>query len=191
MSHKLAYLALAGAVAALAGCSSNGTYAGLDDDFAAAAAGLIDTETGALLADARVALPSSGTATYSGFVSGEVDGAGMIGELDLEVTFQPGSNGTVTGAADRFVHETDGAYAGTLTLNNGNIVPNAGAGGADLLAGNLEGTLSNGGVDHATNIGLDGSFLGGGGSDVPGAIAGGAVGTVGTEAFEGMFVTLR
>lgn len=189
MLRKLPLLALAGSVAVLAACSDGQTaYEALDDDVAAAAAGLIDPATGALLADARTDLPSSGTAAYAGFVSGEVDGAGLIGELDLEVTFAPGSNGTLTGTADSFEHEADGAYAGTLTLTGGNILPNAGPTGEDLVAGDLEGTLTNGGADYVTTIGLDGSFLGGAGTAVPDAIAGGATGTVGADAFEGIFV---
>lgn len=197
MKHTIKYLALTGSVALLSACGGGGgdstvnTFAQLEADARAAAAGYIDPDTGALLADARNSLPATGTASYEGYIGGDVDGAGLIGELSLGVEFAAGDNGTVTGSATNFQHETDGAYTGTLTVNNGNVLPGGGVGGEDLLAGDLQGSLSNGGTDYATDIALDGSFLGGTGAETPDAIAGGAFGDFGDSFFEGIFIVTQ
>lgn len=198
MKHTIKYLALTGSVAVLAACGGSGggsgstvnTFAQMEAEARAAADGYIDPDTGALLAAERTSLPAGGTASYEGYVGGEVDGAGLIGELSLDVAFAPLDTATITGSASNFQHETDGAFTGTLALNNANVLPGA-PGGADLLAGDLQGNLANGGTTYATDIALDGSFLGGTGTDTPDAIAGGAVGAVGGSFFDGVFILLE
>lgn len=195
MKHGIRYLALAGSVALLAGCGGGGdsevdTFAQMEADARAAAAGYLDPDTGALLVAERTSLPASGSASYDGYVGGEVDGAGLIGELSLDVTFAVGDNGTITGEAKNFEHETDGAYTGTLTVSGGNILPGA-PGDADTVAADLSGTLSNGGTNYSTDIALDGAFMGGTGTDTPDAIGGAALGTVGTDPFDGIFIVKR
>lgn len=195
MKHGIRFLALAGSLALLTGCGGGGdsevdTFSRMEADARAAAAGYVDPDTGALLAAERSSLPASGTASYDGYVGGEVDGAGLIGELSLDVTFGVGDNGTITGSATNFQHETDGAYTGTLTVSGGNILPGA-PGAEDTVAADLGGTLSNGGTAYSTDIALDGAFMGGTGAETPDAIGGSALGTVGTDLFDGIFIVKR
>ncbi|MBD3764572.1 MAG: hypothetical protein IE927_07495 [Rhodobacterales bacterium] len=84
MTNRIKYLALAGSVALLAGCGGGGTggggvtagYAAMETAARDLADGYIDPDTGALEAAARTSLPAAGTASYTGHVGGEVDGAG-------------------------------------------------------------------------------------------------------------------
>lgn len=120
-----------------------------------------------------------------------MDGEGFIGELTLDVDFNPGDTGTITGGATGFQHETQGAYTGSLLLNQGFVLPGApGAGDAVAVAGGLSGTLSNGGTDYATDIQLEGSFYGGAPADIPTVVGGYSYGEVGVglDNFEGAFV---
>jgi hypothetical protein len=198
MKHGLHLLALAGSVALLAGCGGGGsdstvnTFLDLDAEARAAAEGYIDPDTGALASGVseRTNLPQSGSADYNGYVKGDLEGEGLVGELALKVDFSLGDNGTITGTADNFQHETEGAYAGTLDLENGLILPGLTGSDPDGIAGDLNGTLSNGGTNHATSIALEGGFLGGSGTDTPDAMAGGAVGNVGAGLFDGIFILL-
>ena len=184
--------ALLGAIALVAGCASNNN----DDDnqatdfseMSAAAVAMaenfVDLDTGASIAVERDDLPDNATAQYNGYVGGTLGDDGFIGELTLDVDFDPGDTGSITGSATGFQHEVDGAYTGTLTLNLGNIRP------GQSLAGDLEGTLSNGGNDYATDILLDGSFFGGAPAEVPTAVGGAAFGEVGAglDNFDGAFI---
>ena len=198
MHSKATNLALVGAVALLAGCSSsssndedvNPSFTALAEDATAMAASLVDFDTGAALAAERTNLPESGSVTYTGFVGGEVDGAGLVGELTLNATFAPSDTGSVTGSATGFEHETDGAYTGTLDVTSGVIFDGGTPSNADVLSVDLNGDLQNGGMTYATDITLDGSFFGGAdnGSDNPTAVGGAAFGTVGMESFDGGFV---
>jgi hypothetical protein len=195
MYSKTTYLALVGAVALLAGCSSSNddedtAFTTLTDEATTMAAGLVDLDTGAALAAERTNLPDSGSVTYTGFVGGEVDGAGLVGELTLNTTFAAADTGSVTGSATGFEHETDGAYTGTLDVIGGVIFDGGTPSDADVLSADLNGDLQNGGMTYATDITLDGSFFGGtdNGSDDPTAVGGAAFGTVGMESFDGAFV---
>ncbi len=197
MKYGMKYLALAGSVALLAGCGGGGedsavnTFLEMDAEARAAAAGYIDPDTGGLLVSERTNLPQSGSADYSGYVKGEVDNAALVGELSLAVDFGVGDTGPISGSATNFQHETEGAYSGSLALNNGVIVPGASGSDSDGVAGDLMGTLSNGGNSYDTEIALEGGFLGGSGTDTPNAMAGGAIGTVGSELFDGIFILLQ
>ena len=196
MTYRVTYLALAGSVALLAGCGGGGsdstvnTYAQMETDARALATGYIDPDTGAILpgAEERTNLPQSGQGSYEGYVGGDLEGEGLIGELSMTVNFGVGDTGTITGTADNFMHETQGAYTGALNLQNGTIVTGGSGSVSDGVAGDLTGTLSNGGNTYDTEINLEGVFLGGSGTDVPDAMAGGAVGEVGTGFFDGLFI---
>ena len=72
-------------------------------------AGIVDLDTGEVLATERQFLPTTGTATYTGYVGGDVAGDTLIGELSLTANFTGG--GTVEGTATNFQHEVDGAYS--------------------------------------------------------------------------------
>jgi hypothetical protein len=198
MKDKMKYCALVAVVAALAGCGGGGTdaavtsnppsYADLTTSAQAAAAGLIDLDTGAFAGTERTTLPNSGAATYTGYVGGDVNGAGLIGELSLTADF---ATSGVTGSATNFQHETAGAYTGTLGLQGGTILAGAQFGDPDKLYGTLQGDLVNGGTTYASDIALDGSFLGGTGTDVPDAIAGLADGTIGGDFLTGAFIVKK
>lgn len=193
MKTSIKYVALVGSVALLAGCGGGGdsevnTYAALEAEAIAAAAGFVDTDTGALLQAERTSLPAAGTASYDGYIGGEVDSAGLIGTLSLDVDFDAGDEGTITGTAGNFQHETDGAYTGNLTLTGGTILPGFDATEPDAILGTLEGDLTNGINIYDTNIALDGEFMGGTGVEVPDAIGGAATGFVGIDIFDGIFI---
>ena len=195
MTYPLMHVALAGAIALAAGCASNDnddtdpgnnvpkSFATLSAEATAMADTIVNLDTGESLAAERDDLPDDATAQYTGYVGGLLDGDGFIGELTLDVDFNPGDSGTITGGATGFQHETDGAYTGSLVLNGGNIL------GASI-AGGLEGTLNNGGTDYVTDIQLDGSFFGGAPAQVPTVVGGAAFGEVGLGAdnFTGGFV---
>ncbi|WP_296431658.1 hypothetical protein [Yoonia sp.] len=199
MTYPLMHVALAGAIALAAGCASNdnddsGTnvpksFATLSAEATAMADTIVNLDTGESLADERDDLPDDATAQYTGYVGGLLDGDGFIGELTLNVDFDPDDNGAITGSATGFQHETKGAYTGLLTLNGGTILPDAGLDpNDDVIAGELIGTLNNGGNDYATDIQLDGSFFGGVAADVPTEVGGYAGGNVGADNFVGGFI---
>ena len=197
MYNRIKFIALAGVTALIAGCASNSNndddvtaFTALLDDATTMAAGLVDLDTGAAVADERTNLPDSGAMTYTGYVGGDVAGAGMVGELTLNATFAASDTGSITGSATGFQHETDGAYTGTLDVTLGEISDGGAPIDADVLSVDLNGDLQNGGATYATSISLDGSFFGGAdnGSDDPTAVGGAALGFVGTEGFDGAFV---
>lgn len=183
-----------GALALLAGCDGNPlvdvpqgyqTFAAIEADAAAMAAGTVDLATGDLFPGVTKTdpgdLPASGSATYEGFVAGEVGGAGLIGALTLRTVF--GTPGSVSGTADNFLHETNGAYGGTLAVS-GSVSPTA---PISQITASADGTLSNLGTDYPTQIFLNGNFIG---TDY-GAVAGEATGKVGAGDFGGGFVAER
>jgi hypothetical protein len=120
-------------------------------------------------------------ATYTGYVGGDVGGDTLVGELTVNADF--GAN-TATNTATGFFHETDGAYAGTLT-GAGVIQPTAPA-GTPQISTTLTGDLTNGGSTYATDLALDGSFVENG-LDPVGAMAGTADGFVDGVLMTGTF----
>jgi len=197
MNNKTKYIALAATVSLLAGCGGGGgddaptapTYAEMDAAATTAATGIIDLDTGDMIATERQVLPTTGSATYTGYVGGDVDGSTLIGELSLTANFTGG--GTVSGSATNFQHEVDGAYTGSLTMPSTGIDPNLD--GDQEFAGTLTGTLANGGTDYATDITLTGYFAGGTDDTVavPTAVAGFADGTVGSDLLTGAFIATQ
>ncbi len=179
-------------LALLAGCGGGGGSSSVtSDDTPAAAvsyAGLTDEltdlqtkYTGATRASLSD-INSAANATYTGVVAGTVGGDGLAGELTVNADF---GAGTATASATNFVHEVDGAYAGTLTDPIADIQPSATVGSPQFTA-NLEGDLTNGGNTHATTIALDGDFVSDGTDPVAG-ITGFADGLVDGEFFSGDF----
>ncbi|KEO56510.1 hypothetical protein [Thioclava pacifica] len=200
MKTQVKYLVLAGAAAALAGCGGSGgttlttapTYAQLLDRATTMAddTGVIDSNTGELIGTERTVVPTSGTADYKGYVGGEVDGGGFIGELTLTADFSGG--GSVSGSATNFQHETNGAYTGALAMPSTGISANLA--GDQEFAGTLSGDLTNDGTVNATNIALTGYFFGGTDDALtqPTTAAGYADGTVGgTLLNDGIFIATQ
>ncbi len=172
----------------LAGCSNDDgggsttpdytSFAEIEPDAAAMQSSYTDSN-GALLMGITPAtamdIPDSGSATYNGFISGEIGGSDLIGQLTINAAFAVG-DGSITSSATGFYHETDGAYTGTLT-GTGILVQDPPMGVSQVQT-DIDGTLSNGGTDYVTAIALEGSVIANG-ADPIGAIAGTADGNVG------------
>ena len=212
MTTRIKYLALAGSVALLAACSSNnddtpnGGVVPVKGIFDAPIEGtpefiaivteanvmadtFIDLNNGELddPSAQRTSLPDAGGATYTGFIGGVLNGEGMMGDLELTATFAGGDSGSITNVeASGFEHQSAGAVGGTLT-GSGLILPDAGGGDIDLFDADLNGNLTIDGDVLATEITLDGSFFGGAPGD-PTTVAGGFIGNVAGDAFDGAFV---
>jgi len=176
----------------LTGCNGSSTalptvsYATLSTDAAAmqakytdASGRLLPTTTKATAADVR----SAADATYTGYVAGNVAGSNLVGEVSIDTDF---TAQTTSSTATGFVHETAGAYAGTLS-GTGVISPNPPV-GLPQMSTTVTGNLTNGGTTYATTIGMEGDFVANAGDPV-GAIAGIADGTVGGVLFTGTFAT--
>lgn len=206
MKKQVKYLVLVGAAAALAGCGGSGgatlttgpNYADLVTRADAAAVGIVDLDSG-VVTSPSTAVPDSGTADYKGYVQGDLGGGELIGELSLTADF---ANAEITGTATNFQHSDRGAYAGVLYMDDthggvaGTIEDRDPAITTDAIvaSGILAGTLTNGGVDYAASISLDGNFVGGDSDTDPSAIAGIATGKVGAEdlgANTGGFIVLK
>ncbi|MDC1399804.1 hypothetical protein N8306_04755 [Yoonia sp.] len=188
MKLDMKLLVTAGLAALTAGCSSstsddNGTTftsfadieaavstAETDTGFDAANAG---TDPFAAGSETDVVGVVTGVATYEGFVRVEdLDSDELIGALTLAVNFDTPS---VTGSADNFYHEVDGAYTGSLTsVASGDILD---APGGDPMDVTLSGNLTNGGTTYTTGLILDGYFQDGGVGQ-PEAVGGTAIGTL-------------
>jgi hypothetical protein len=71
---------------------------------------------------AGTALPTSGTASYAGFLAANMsDGtstAAIVGDLNMDVDFS-GATGGVTGTVTNLLDSTNAAYAGTLVISDG------------------------------------------------------------------------
>jgi hypothetical protein len=185
----------AASVIVLAGCSGSSTtptgftsFAEIEPAATAMQSSYTDANGDVLpavtVADAA-AIPDSGSAVYNGFVSGPVTGGDLIGELTITAAFASGNTGTVTSEATNFYHENDGAYSGTLT-GSGDLFQNPVPATDPQVQTTLGGTLSNGGMDYATNLTLNGYFVENG-ADPIGAIAGTADGTFDGDLFIGVF----
>jgi len=178
---------------ALAGCSSNDdvvtgnytSFAEIDADATAMQSKYTDANGDLLAGVVRASpsdIPASGTATYNGFVGGDVAGSDLVGELTVEADI---GASTLTSTATGFFHETDGAYSGTLSGNG--ILTTTSPMGVPQVSTSLDGTLSNGGTDYTTAIALEGDLVSDG-TDPAGAMAGVADGFVGSDFFTGVFV---
>lgn len=118
-------------------------------------------------------MPTSGSASYSGFLAGEITpSAGatdsLIGDASLSASFSPGS-GTVSGTVNNISSGDQGALSGKLTLSNGTI-------SANIFTADLDGTLSgyNGQTVNIATTGA-GAFLGNGAEGILYATTGTAV----------------
>ncbi len=164
--------------------SSYGTFDEIDADATMAIGayldGSVDLQSGVSVTDAGN-LPS-GSVAYTGFVTGTVDDAALIGTVALTANF---ATNAVAGSATDFFHETDGAYTGTLSGNG--LVNTAATGSTPQVTATLDGNLSNGGNTYATTLAFDGDFLTLGGIEAT-AIAGLVEGDVGGMTYDdGLF----
>ena len=186
MKNELKIISIVGVAAVLAGCEplpivdpGLTSYTEVNDAMAVMAADYVGVDP-TPWADITAA---TGTATYNGFVGGDISGGTLtdnrlVGELTLEVDFEAGID-ELSGTADNFYGDINGQYSGTLTVS-GDIATEG-----HPIIGKLNGTLSNGGTDYLTSILIDGEFLG---ATSPDAVGGWAIGEVGDSWFEGDFV---
>ena len=187
-------LKIAGSLAligALTACGSNGsddtpggpvTYTNFADISADADAlsGTYVEDDGTLLATRTLEaeLPTTGAVEYNGFVTGDVGGSSLVGQIALTADFD---GDAISGTASNFIHETAGDYTGTLDATG--AVSATAPVGVPQFSATLEGDLTNAGTIHATTIALEGDFLG---TDY-GAIGGEALGLVGADFVSGNF----
>lgn len=141
-------------------------------------------------------VPSSGSATYDGFVYGELSDEdvvdSLVGRLSLDVTFAA-DDFTFGGSATDFVDQNDALLNGTLAVSGGSFNRDGNpASDATLRGIGLSGTLED--SDDTTwtvGIQLEGDFLG----STADAVGGEAIGrvTAGSTAldFDGGFVAAQ
>ncbi|MEL6570585.1 MAG: hypothetical protein AAFQ64_02935 [Pseudomonadota bacterium] len=141
-------------------------------------------------------VPSSGSATYDGFIYGELSDESvvdsLVGRLSIDVTFAA-DDFAFGGLASDFVDQDDTALNGTLTVSGGSFNRDGNpASDATLRGIGLNGTLED--SDNTTwtvGIQLEGDFLG----PSADAVGGEAIGrvTAGSTAldFDGGFVAAQ
>ncbi|SFR40342.1 hypothetical protein SAMN04488005_1483 [Yoonia tamlensis] len=123
-------------------------------------------------------LPTTGAATFSGFVVASTEGEGLIGQVSIAASF---SGATLDGTAWNFIHESNGEYTGTLAGTG--IIRSDATGDVPQISITLEGDLANNGSTFPTMMAFEGYFLG---SDLV-AIGGNADGFVGDHFATGIF----
>lgn len=142
------------------------------------------------------AVPTTGSATYSGFVFGDLsDGTvrdRLIGRLELETDFSA-SSASFNGTATDFVDADDAPLSGSLTVSGGHLNRDGNpASDATVLGVSLDGTLRDGdGVTTTLEVVLEGDFLGASADAIGGAALGRA--TVASESldFDGGFIAAQ
>lgn len=138
-------------------------------------------------------VPSTGSATYEGFIFGELSEEAVVdslaGRLTLEATFDA-NDITFGGSATDFVDQQDAPIDGTLQVSGGTFNREGNpASDATLRGVAVAGTLEDGdGTQMVVGVQLEGDFLG----TTANAIGGEAIGrvTIGstTQDFDGGFV---
>lgn len=146
---------------------------------------------------ALATVPTTGSASYAGFLFGEISASGVddeniIGRLSMEAQFTA-TSASLTGTATDFVDEDDRPLDGALTIAGG-ALDRAGnpANDATLRGATVSGTLT-GSAAGALDFGLqlEGDFLG----VSHAAIGGEAIGRVdtptGSRDFDGGFIAAQ
>lgn len=114
-----------------------------------------------LTRSAMTDLPTSGSATYTGFAQIISDrsvipttSTELVGRATLEVGFA--GTGSMTGTVDDF-DDQGTEYGGSLAVSNGVITTDA---NGPLVRGDINGTLTNGGTSYGVNGKISGGFFG-------------------------------
>ncbi len=168
-----------------------------NDGLRSAATDLLEERAAGGVADyaSLGAVPASGSASYAGFVYGDLSINGgdatdsLVGRLTLEVDFGA-DTADFSGSTTDFVDARDHVLTGTLAVSGGSFNRNGNpASDATLRGIAVDGTLQDGdGIDWVVGIRLEGDFLG----DSADAVGGEAIGrvTVGSTAqdFDGGFI---
>ena len=151
---------------ALSGCED---FTPVDDDRATDAAELLDSIS-ELDPTPAASMPTSGSATYNGYVTGEIGVSGTITDVVLAdttlVASFTGVGGSISGTIDNFESSQSADISGSqLILSGGTIASNAFTANVDGVLGYDDDTVT---VDAT----LVGGFLGDDADAVLGDIAG-------------------
>jgi len=134
-------------------------------------------------------LPTSGSASYNGYIGVTVDNAiDVAGELELTADF---ASDNITGSAFNFFDRNENAYAGTLEVSNGGFDRTADTSSEFTFGADLDGTLSNSGENIQVDASLDGDFTGSDYRYVEGTVFGRARTSEGWFSLDGGFVGER
>lgn len=123
-------------------------------------------------------MPTSGSATYTGFMVGDIQPASgpsdaIIGDTSLTASFAGG--GSVSGTVSNVASSTNGALTGNLAISGGSIVGNL------ALGTSISGTLTGYGAESVTISGnLAGGFVG---DNADGILLGTGLGSAATATF--------
>ncbi|SDE01396.1 hypothetical protein [Limimaricola pyoseonensis] len=155
--HFTALIALGG----LAACSSSGggvSYDELVEDGEALAAFYEDAEI-----FPAGDLPTSGRATYNGYMGFEVEGdeggLDVGGKMEMTADFDPASADPITGRVYDLASE-EGSIGGSLRIDNSTLDRNADPDEEWQFDADLTGTLSEDGDDFEVNAYIMGDFVG-------------------------------
>ena len=165
---------------ALAGCGNGDD----DRDFAD-----VERETLDMLGDVSslgispaLFLPTSGTASYDGYLGAADTSGAIIGDLDLTADFGADS---ISGTASNFIDEENTEYTGRLTISNGDIFRTADPATEYQIAADVNGTLSTDEARTSVNAIMLGDFFGGSQQGVAGILRGTTTDQFGTTLLDG------
>lgn len=116
------------------------------------AADVLLDEIGALPPTLSIEMPTSGTATYTGYATGEIEVSAVLTDViiaDASLTANFGA-ATISGSLDNFEASSLATMSGSLMLSSGSIVSSA-------FASDVDGVLAYG----ADTITIDGVLIGG------------------------------
>ena len=166
------------ACACLVACSENAPEATFTTLNSGAAS--LSTQAEGLDASASADIPTTGTASYSGYMGVDVGYNEVIGDLSMSVDF---ASDSVSGSARNFISASNIAYTGDLTLTGGFIdrTADTALGDPHLLA-DVDGTLTSDGIASTVDAQLRGTFQGPGRDIVSGYVSGTVTNQFGTNA---------
>lgn len=158
---------------------------------------LLTTHTEPTAYTSLSSLPTSGTATYDGYFSGQLANTNdnvtdtLIGAMSLDVGFRTNTV-QVSGSVSDFVDSDDNALTGELTLSAGRL-DRAGDPGSDAtLTMQARGTLTDAqGQNLVIGTQLEGDFLGTGHAAVGGEVLGSVQVNGADQDFDGGFIAQR
>ena len=180
-------------LAACGGSSTSGpnastSFANIIED-----AGTLADEVAVIPYTDPATLPTSGSATYNGFIGVVLDNnAGVAGDLQLIANFAPNANeNAITGSASNFFDNEENAIGGTLTLSNSVLDRNADTNTQFTFDADLSGDLTSDEGDISVAAFLLGDFTGTNHEFVEGFVSGTATLNDETLFLDGEFVAER
>lgn len=163
----------------------------------AARTALLATHTEPTTYTSLSSIPTSGTATYDGYFSGQLANTTdsvadiLIGAMSLDVGFQT-STVQVSGSVSDFVDGDDNTLSGQLALTAGSLDRSGDPGSDATLLMTASGTLTDGqGRDLIIGTQLEGDFLSAGHAAVGGEVLGSVRVNGVDQDFDGGFIAAR